>query len=84
MCKRIDGEKLLPYLLRYLQEQPRVAMAAIATICAIGIYVDARSFFREQTDACLQVANELKELNVRVSHLEREHEMTRSSDANSR
>lgn len=84
MCKRIDGEKLLPYLLRYIQEQPRVAMAAIATICAIGIYVDARSFFREQTDACLQVANELKELNVRVSHLEREHEMDRASDANSR
>lgn len=74
MCKREEGEKLLPYVLRYIQEQPRVAMAAIATACAVGIYVDARAFFKEQTTAFNNVAVELKELNVRVSHLERCHE----------
>lgn len=80
MCTRNEGEKLLPYILRYIQEQPRVVMAAVGMACAVGVYVDARSFFSDQTDAFRSVAEELKELNVRVSHLEREHEAARQNE----
>lgn len=80
MCTRNEGEKLLPYLLRYIQEQPRAVMATVGMACAIGVYVDARSFFSDQTDAFRSVAEELKELNVRVSHLEREHEIIRDNE----
>lgn len=78
MCKREEGEKLLPYVLRYIQEQPRVVMAAVGMACAVGVYVDARVFFGEQTEVTREVAIELKEINVRMSHLEREHEIWRA------
>lgn len=80
MCKREEGEKLVPYVLRYIQEQPRVVMAAVGMACAVGVYIDARQFFGDQTEAFRSVATELKELNIRVSHLEREHEYARKTD----
>lgn len=81
MCQRLEGEKLLPYLLRYIQEQPRTVMGFIGIACAIGIYLDSREQNSQQTAAFLEVASELKELNVRVSHLEREHEAARKNES---
>lgn len=77
MCKRNEGERLLPYLLRYIQEQPRVAMAAVAMVCAVGIYVDLRCFVDKHMEALQQVTVELRTMNIRLEHLEREHEYSR-------
>lgn len=79
MCKRVEGEKILPYLLRYIQEQPRVVMAFIAMACALGMYMDMRAFVDKHMDTLQNVTAELKEMNTRLEHLEREHEFARSA-----
>lgn len=77
MCKRNEGEALVPYLLRYIQEQPRVVMAFVAMACAIGIYMDMRNFVDKHMDTLGEMTAELKSINNRLEHLEREHEATR-------
>ncbi|MBQ9096195.1 MAG: hypothetical protein IJY53_07650 [Akkermansia sp.] len=79
MCKRADGEKLLPYMLRYIQEQPRVVMAFVAMSCAIGVYLDMRTFVDKHMDTLGEMTAELKTINTRLEHLEREHEAARST-----
>ncbi len=77
MCKRNEGEALVPYILRYIQEQPRVVMAFVAMACAIGIYVDMRNFVDKHMDTLGEMTAELKSINNRLEHLEREHEAAR-------
>lgn len=77
MCKRNEGEALVPYILRYIQEQPRVVMAFVAMACAIGIYMDMRNFVDKHMDTLGEMTAELKSINNRLEHLEREHEATR-------
>lgn len=79
MCKRAAGEKLIPYILRYIQEQPRVAMAFIAMSCAVGMYIDMRAFVDKHMATLQDVTAELKVMNTRLEHLEREHEAARST-----
>ena len=79
MCKRNEGEALLPYLLRYIQEQPRVVMAFVGMFAAVGVYVDHRGFVLEQVQAMREVSAELRTINARLEHLEREHEASRSN-----
>ena len=78
MCKRNAGEGLLPYILRYIQEQPRVVMAFVAMACALGVYMDMRSFVDKHMDTLGEMTAELKSINNRLEHLEREHEAARA------
>lgn len=77
MCVRKEGEALIPYFLRYIQEQPRVVMAFVAMACAVGVYLDMRSFVDKHMEALKQVTVELRTMNTRLEHLEREHEKDR-------
>lgn len=86
MCKRNEGEPLLPYLLRYMQEQPRAVMAFVGMSAAVGVYADNRQFTNKAIDRLDDVASELRELNTkqgsidnRLEHLEREHEYARQN-----
>ncbi len=78
MCApRKDGEPWIFYAFRYLADQPKTLLAFAGAAAAVGVYIDARGFFQDQTAAFKEVGEQLKELNVRVSHLEREHEKIR-------
>lgn len=77
MCVRKEGEALIPYFLRYIQEQPRVVMAFVAMACAVGVYLDMRCFVDKHMEALQQVTVELRTMNTRLEHLEREHEKDR-------
>lgn len=78
MCApRKDGEPWVFYAFRWLADQPKMLLALCGCAAAVGVYVDARHFFADQTQAFREVGEQLKELNVRVSHLEREHEAAR-------
>lgn len=70
---------MIPYMLRYIQEQPRVVMAFVAMACTIGVYLDMRSFVDKHMDTLGEMTAELKSINTRLEHLEREHESARSA-----
>ena len=80
MCVRKEGEAFVPYILRYIQEQPRVVMAFVAMACAVGVYFDMRSFVDKHMDTLGEMTSELKSINTRLEHLEREHEQARTNN----
>lgn len=82
MCKRLENEPLWAYFLRYLAEQPRAIVAAIGLFAAGYMYFDLMAFVRENTEVQRQSAAQLQEINVRLSHLEREHECARNNSQN--
>ena len=47
--------------------------------CALGMYMDMRAFVDKHMDTLQNVTAELKEMNTRLEHLEREHEFARSA-----
>lgn len=79
MCKRHENEPMVAYLLRYLAEQPRAILAAVGLLAAGYMYFDLMAFVRENTEVQRQSAAQLQEINVRLAHLEREHECARQS-----
>ena len=79
MCKRNENEPMVASLLRYLAEQPRAILAAVGLIAAGYMYFDLMAFVRENTEVQRQSAAQLQEINVRLSHLEREHECARQA-----
>lgn len=81
MCKRNENEPMLAYLLRYLAEQPRAILAAVGLVAAGYMYFDLMAFVRENTEVQRQSAAQLQEINVRLAHLEREHECARLNPA---
>lgn len=81
MCKRNENEPMVAYLLRYLAEQPRASLAAVGLIAAGYMYFDLMAFVRENTEVQRQSAAQLQEINVRLAHLEREHECARLTPA---
>ena len=50
-----------------------MVLAVIGLIAAGFLYHDLRELMHSQTQTNLQIANELRELNIRVSHLEENH-----------
>lgn len=79
MCKRKENEPMLAYVLRYLAEQPRAILAAVGLFAAGYMYFDLMAFVRENTEVQRQSTAQLQEINVRLAHLEREHESARNS-----
>ena len=80
MCApRKDGEPWLFYAVRYLADQPRTLMAFVGMAAAVGVYVDHRGFVLEQVQAMREVSAELRTINARLEHLEREHETARQN-----
>lgn len=67
------------YLLRYALEEPRVVLGALGFVAAVYMYIDLMAFVRENTAVQSETVAQLQEINVRISHLEREHEMARET-----
>lgn len=70
MCKREPGEPLYSYAWRQVCEKPQMVLAVIGLVAAGFLYHDLRDLMQSQTMTNLQIAKELRELNIRVSHLE--------------
>ena len=70
MCKREPGEPLWSYAWRQVCEKPQMVLAVIGLVAAGFLYHDLRDLMQSQTMTNLQIAKELRELNIRVSHLE--------------
>lgn len=77
MCQRKEAEPMLVYLLRYIAEQPRAILATVGLVAAGYMYFDLMAFVRENTANMRDVAVQLREVNTRLLHLEREHENAR-------
>lgn len=67
MCKPLPGEPWYAYLLRYVQEQPRVVMAVIGWAAAVWIYLDFKEFLTQQGQL-------MTKIELRLDHIERELE----------
>ena len=77
MCEpRKEGEPWALYALRYAVElvdsHARSVLAVAGFAAAVFLYMDLRGLILAQTDSYRQISNELRELNVRVSNLERQ------------
>lgn len=70
MCKREPGEPLYSYAWRQLCEKPQMVLACIGLVAAGFLYHDLRNLMLSQTQTNLQIAQELRELNIRVQNLE--------------
>ena len=79
MCTRKENEPLMFYLLRYALEEPRVVLGTLGFVAAVYMYIDLMAFVRENTAVQSETVAQLQEINVRISHLEREHEMARET-----
>ena len=77
MCQRKENEPWLLYLLRYFVEEPKAVMALVGFCAAAYMYFDLMSFVRENTAVQRENVKQLQEVNVRLLHLEREHEYAR-------
>ena len=77
MCQRKENEPWLLYLLRYFVEEPKAVMALVGFCAAAYMYFDLMSFVRENTAVQRENVKQLQEVNVRLLHLEREHELAR-------
>lgn len=82
MCQRKENEPFCVYFLRYLAEQPRAIFSVIGFLAAAYMYFDLMSFVRENTAVQRENVAQLQEMNVRLSHLEREHERGRQGRNN--
>ena len=74
MCEKVEGEAWYSYAWRQLCEKSQMVLAVIGIVAAGFLYHDLRELMHSQTATNLQIANELRELNIRVSHIERNHE----------
>lgn len=70
MCKREPGEPWYSYAWRQVCEKPQMVLAVIGLVAAGFLYHDLRNLMQSQTMTNLQIAKELRELNIRVQHLE--------------
>ncbi len=70
MCKREPGEPLYSYAWRQTCEKPQMVLAVIGLVAAGFLYHDLRNLMQSQTQTNLQIAQELRELNIRVQNLE--------------
>lgn len=77
MCDKRPDEPMVAYLLRYLVEQPRAILACIGLVAAGYMYFDLMTFVRESTSVQRDIGVQLREINTRLQHLEREHECAR-------
>ena len=84
MCERKQNEAWYVYLLRYIQEQPRVVLATIGLAAACWLYVDMQELIRSHAEvnsrmitAIEKLSEEVRVNSVRLEHLEREHENIR-------
>lgn len=73
MCKREPGEPLCSYMWRQVCEKPQMVLACIGLVAAGFLYHDLRQLMQSQTATNVQIAQELRELNVRVQNLELKH-----------
>lgn len=73
MCKRETGEPLYSYMWRQVCEKPQMVLACIGLVAAGFLYHDLRQLMQSQTATNVQIAQELRELNVRVQNLELKH-----------
>jgi hypothetical protein len=80
MCQRKENEPWVAYVLRYVTEQPKALMAIIGFAAAAYMYFDLMTFVRENTAVQRENVVQLQEINVRLNHLEREHEYARKKD----
>lgn len=71
MCKPLPHEPWYAYLLRYVQEQPRVVMAVIGWAAAVWIYLDFKEFLTQQGKI-------LTKIELRIDHIERELEQQKN------
>ena len=55
---------MLCYLLRYVQEQPRVVLAVIGWAAAVWIYMDFKNFLEKQGTL-------MTKIEMRLDHIER-------------
>ena len=65
-----QGEAWISYAWRQLCEKPHMVLAIIGLVAAGFLYDDLRDLMHSQTQTNIQIANELRELNIRVAHLE--------------
>lgn len=77
MCQRRENEPWVVFLLRWFTEEPKAIMALIGFCAAAYMYFDLMSFVRENTAVQRENVKQLQEVNVRLLHLEREHELAR-------
>lgn len=77
MCQRKENEPWILYLLRYFVEEPKAVMALVGFCAAAYMYFDLMTFVRENTEVQRENVKQLQEVNVRLLHLEREHESMR-------
>lgn len=70
MCKREPGEPLYSYMWRQLCEKPQMVLAVIGLVAAGFLYHDLRELMQSQTETNLQIAREMREMNVRMQNLE--------------
>lgn len=81
MCERKENEAWYVYLLRYVQEQPRVVLAFIGLAAAVWLYMDMQALIRSHAEVNERMIGAIQKLTeevhintVRLEHLEREHE----------
>lgn len=70
MCQRREGEAWVVWVLRQMVERPVAIVTVVSWAAAAVLYVDVRSFMREQTQAYVETATALRELSLRISQLE--------------
>lgn len=65
-----QNESWVSYAWRQVCERPQMVLAVIGLVAAGFLYNDLRELMQSQTQTNLQIAQELRELNVRVKNLE--------------
>ncbi len=80
MCRQADGEPWLNFAWRQLCERPFAFVAAVCLAGVCYVYHDFRDLVESQTKTNAMMVQELREMNTRVSHLEREHEALRTKE----
>lgn len=65
-----QNEAWVSYAWRQVCERPQMVLAVIGLVAAGFLYNDLRELMQSQTQTNLQIAQELRELNVRVKNLE--------------
>lgn len=73
MCERRKDEQWISYAWRQVCEKPQMVLAVIGLVAAGFLYHDLRDLMHSHTVTNLQIANELRELNIRVANLELHH-----------
>lgn len=91
MCERAKGEPLIQYWFRQFKEEPLRVMIVFTTGAMVWLYQDGNARWEQYRDdmkeqnAVLVVqvqktADVLSKMEVRLGHLEREHEQARQNN----